>query len=136
MDIKFTPKEIEILQGSFKKACDTNCWELLYKKLFELDSNAASLFTGDIKDQQHRIKTMMKTVTEGLNNPHIIIPAVQELGRKHSDMGVAEFQYEKFKESLLYAIKETLGKDFDKQTQAAWEKYYDTLAETMKMMIK
>lgn len=136
MEINLTTKEIEILQTTFKQVCDTNCWELLYKKLFELDPGSVSLFKGEMKDQEHRIKTMMKTVTEGLNNPHIIIPAVQELGRKHSDAGVEGFHYATFKTSLLFALKEVLGISFTTEVKQAWEKYYDTLAESMKAMMR
>ncbi len=128
----FTPEEISLIQTSFLKICETNCWEIHYNRLFELDPEAVKLFKGDIKDQQHRIMTMMKTVVEGLNNPQIIIPAVQELGKRHYEYNVKDEHYEIFKESLLYAIEKVLADEFTPELKSAWTKFYDVLADVMK----
>lgn len=128
----FTQEEISLIQTSFLKICESDCWEIHYKRLFELDPDAIKLFKGDIKDQQHRIMTMMKTVVEGLNNPQIIIPAVQELGKRHYEYNVRDEDYELFKESLLYAIEKVLGDEFTPDLKSAWNKFYDVLADIMK----
>lgn len=132
-DYGITKDEISLIQNSFNKVCDTNCWELLYKKLFELDKQISTLFRGDIKEQEHRIMTMMKIVVEGLNHPEIIIPAVQKMGSRHSDeYEVQKKHYTTFKSALFYALEQTLGEDFTLDVKKSWEKFYDLLASTMK----
>lgn len=128
-----TKDEVRIIQDSFVKVCDTNCWELLYKKLFELDKDIPSLFRGDMKEQEHRIMTMMKVVVEGLNHPEIIIPAVQKMGSRHiNEYEVQKNHYNSFKSALIYALEQTLGTEFTSDVRKSWEKFYDLLASTMK----
>lgn len=130
-DFGISQEDIKLIQDSFGKVCDTNCWELLYKKLFELDKEIPALFKGDMKDQQHRIMTMMKIVVEGLNHPEIIIPAIQKMGLRHVEYGVYDKYYLTFKSALIYALEQTLGTDFTPNVKKSWEKFYDLLASTM-----
>jgi hemoglobin-like flavoprotein len=123
--------EIEILQSTFKKIEDTDCWEKLYNKFFTLAPEAKELFKGDIKDQQHRIMTMVKTICEGLNNPQIIIPAIQQMGMRHFEYGVQNGHYNLFRDALMDAIKDTLGKEYTPQVEAAWNKLYSVMSENM-----
>ena len=85
MEYKFTDTEIRLIKESFEKACtkEYGTFYLMYDRLFELDPDAVKLFKGDIIDQTHKIYTMLKTIVDGLNNVHIIIPAVQEMGGRH-----------------------------------------------------
>lgn len=131
MEYTFTKEEINVIQDTFKKVQFTDCWKLLYDKLFELDPGSAKLFKGDIGDQQHRIMNMMKTVSEGLNNPNIILPAIQDLGKRHSDYGVEEKQYETFKTALFYALKTITGNEWNEQTEKIWDKFYQILVAVM-----
>jgi len=129
----FSKVEVKLIQESFNKVCDTNCWELLYDKLFELDPKMSELFKGDLKEQQHRIMTMMRVVVEGMNNPQIIIPAIQKMGQRHNeDYEVRPEYYNNFKKSLIYAFSESLGNDFTPEIKKVWEKFYDLLSTTMK----
>lgn len=130
-DFGISKGDIKLIQDSFGKVCDTNCWELLYKRLFELDKEIPSLFKGDIKDQQHRIMTMMKIVVEGLNHPEIIIPAIQKMGSRHLEYEVQKKYYSTFKSALMYALEQTLGNDFTPDVKKSWENFYDLLASTM-----
>jgi hemoglobin-like flavoprotein len=131
MEYTFTKEEIQVIQDTFKKVQFTDCWKLLYDKLFELDPDSAKLFKGDIGEQQHRIMNMMKTVSEGLNNPNIILPAIQDLGKRHAHYGVDEKQYETFKASLFHALKTITGNEWNEQTEKIWDKFYQILVSVM-----
>jgi hemoglobin-like flavoprotein len=133
MEHNLTKEEIRLIQMSWNlltlKSKTTG--EKFYANLFKKHTDMAELFKGDIKDQSGALMRMVKTVVEGLNNPQIIIPALQELGRRHREYGVKDEYYKEFGNLLVETIGSELGSDFDVKTKAAWEKLYDTLGRVM-----
>jgi hemoglobin-like flavoprotein len=134
MEHNLTKEEIRLIQMSWDTMTSKskNTGEKFYANLFEKHSEMAELFKGDIKEQSGALMRMVKTVVEGLNNPQIIIPALQELGRRHSEYGVKNEYYKEFGNLLIETIGSELGNDFDVKTKTAWTKLYDTLADVMK----
>jgi len=131
---QFSKEEIKLIQYSFTTltAKSKHVGEKFYKRLFELSPEMANLFKGDMKEQAGHLMRMVKTVVEGLNNPQIILPAIQDLGRRHQEYGVEAEQYKMFGDLLISVVEEELGNDFNAATKKAWQKLYDVLAEEMK----
>jgi hemoglobin-like flavoprotein len=131
---QFSKEEIKLIQYSFNTltAKSKKAGEKFYKKLFEANPEMSKLFKGDMKEQAGALMRMVKTVVEGMNHPQIIIPAIQDLGRRHNEYGVAPEQYKIFGECLISTIEEELGNDFNAATKKAWQKLYDILADEMK----
>lgn len=127
-------EDIKLIQDSFGKLSDKyqETGDILYKHLFETSPGVTNIFKGDMSEQARTFMRMIKTVVEGLNNVHIIMPAVQSMGGRHVDYGVAPEQYSDFKKSLMYAFDKVLGKDFDDKTKDAWSRLYDVLQDLMK----
>jgi hemoglobin-like flavoprotein len=127
-------EDIKLVQDSFVKvsAKQQEAGDVLYTHLFECCPDVAGIFKADMKEQSRQFLKMIKTVVEGLNNVHIIMPAIQNLGNRHVDYGVTAEQYKYFKESLIFALDKVLGKDFDEKTKSAWSKLYDVLGDLMK----
>ncbi len=134
MEHNLTKEEIRLVQMSWNTMTSKskNTGEKFYANLFNKYPEMAKLFKGEIKEQSGALMRMVKTVVEGLNNPQIIIPALQELGRRHGEYGVKHEYYKEFGNLLVETIGSELGKDFDVKTKAAWEKLYETLADVMK----
>ncbi len=81
-----TPAQIELVQDSFRKVLpikDT-AGELFYGRLFTIDPDLRPLFPEDIKPQIQKLMSMIATAVGGLNRLETIVPAVQDLGRRHS----------------------------------------------------
>lgn len=131
---QFSKEEIKLIQYSFTTltAKSKHVGEKFYKRLFDANPEMAGLFKGDMKEQAGHLMRMVKTVVEGLNNPQIILPAIQDLGRRHQEYGVEAGQYKIFGDLLISAIEDELGNDFNTATKKAWQKLYDVLAEEMK----
>lgn len=127
-------EDIKLIQDSFKKVSEKpqETGDILYKHLFECCPDVVNIFKVDMKEQSRLFIKMIKTVIEGLNNVHIIMPAIQDMGNRHVDYGVTVEQYKYFKESLVFAIGSVLGNDFDEKTKSAWSKLYDVLEDLMK----
>ena len=128
-----TKDEVKLIQRSWVDltANSKRVGEVFYNKLFERNPDMKSLFTGELKEQAGALMRMVKTVVEGLSNPNIIVPAIQDLGRRHHDYGVKSDQYKKFGDCLIMCLEHETGGTFDAKTKSAWQKLYAILAETM-----
>ena len=131
---QFNKEEIKLIQYSFSSLTtkSKHVGEKFYKRLFEVNPEFAKLFKGDMKEQAGALMRMVKTVVEGLNHPEIIVPAIQDLGRRHNEYGVSPEQYKSFGDCLIQCIEEDLGTDFNSATKKAWQKLYTVLTEEMK----
>ena len=75
---------------------------------------------------------MIGLAVHGLKNPDTLMPAVQELGRRHVAYGVEERHYETVGKALMLTLERGLGEDFTPQVKDAWSATYDLLSGTMK----
>lgn len=129
-----SPEQIELVQSSWKQVIpirDTAA-ELFYGRLFELDPKLQSLFSGDMKDQGRKLTTMISTAVNGLTKLDEIVPAVEDLGRRHVGYGVAEADYDTVGAALLWTLEQGLADAFTAEHKEAWTETYGLLATTMK----
>jgi hemoglobin-like flavoprotein len=129
-----TPKQIELVQGSWKKVlpiADTAA-DLFYGKLFSLDPSLKPLFKGDMKQQGRKLMSMIGTAVGGLSRLDSIVPAVQDLGRRHVKYGVKDPHYDTVATALVWTLGQGLGEAFTAEVKEAWVTAYGILAKTMK----
>ena len=129
-----TPKQIELVQSSWKKVtpiADTAA-ELFYGRLFHLDPALQPLFKGDMKAQGRKLMGMISTAVNGLSNLPAIVPAVQDLGRRHVKYGVKDKDYDTVAGALVWTLGQGLGESFTPDVKEAWVTAYGVLAKTMK----
>lgn len=129
-----TPKQVEVVQGTWKKVlpiADTAA-ELFYGKLFSLDPALKPLFKGDMKAQGRKLMQMIGIAVNGLSNLASIVPAVQDLGRRHVRYGVKDAHYDTVGAALLWTLEQGLGELYNEDVKAAWASAYGLLASTMK----
>ena len=125
---------INLVQDSFKKVApiaDTAA-AIFYTKLFELDPSVQALFKGDMKEQGRKLMSMIGIAVKGLSNLKTLVPAVQNLGKRHVGYGVKEEHYNTVGAALLDTLAVGLGDDFTPEVKAAWMEVYGVLATTMK----
>lgn len=123
-----------LVQGSFAKVSPISeaVAKIFYSKLFELDPSLKPLFKGDMEDQGRKLMLMLKTAVDGLNHLDRIVPAVQDLGKRHVKYNVKSSHYETVGKALIMTLKEGLGEDFTPEVESAWIEVYTLLANTMK----
>ena len=127
-------EQIILVQESFARVipiADTAA-ELFYSRLFELDPELKPLFKGDMKQQGAKLMSTLNLVVSSLAHLETIVPAVQELGRRHAGYGVEEAHYDTVGEALVWTLGQGLGKDFTVDVEAAWLSAFEILASTMK----
>jgi hemoglobin-like flavoprotein len=125
--------DIRLVQESFEKVApiaDTAA-ALFYDRLFTLDPSLRPLFKSDLKAQGKKLMAALALAVRGLHKPAQIIPAVQQLGRRHVAYGVQPSHYETVGQALLWTLAQGLGEEFTPEVEAAWTTAYNTLASLM-----
>jgi len=107
--------------------------ELFYGRLFEIDPELKPLFKHtDMKEQKLKLLQMLGMAVKGLDNLEQLIPAVENLGRRHVGYGVKDSHYDTVGDALLWTLEKGLGEDFTPEVMEAWTQTYITLATVMK----
>lgn len=128
-----TPEQIELVQSTWaqvKPNADAVA-EMFYAKLFELDPSLKPLFKGDMKEQGQKLMATLNLAVTSLTKLEEIIPAVQDLGRRHVQYGVPDESYQTVAAALLDTLSKGLGDGFTDDVKAAWTETYVTLSNVM-----
>ena len=128
-----TPEEIALVQGTWQKVVPIKdkAAELFYGKLFELDASLKPMFKGDMKEQGGKLMAMITAAVGGLTQLDKLVPAVQDLGKRHAGYGVKNEHYGTVATALVWTLEQGLGPAFTPDVKAAWVKTYTTLAKVM-----
>ncbi len=129
-----TPEQITLVQESWEKVtpiADTAA-ELFYGRLFEMAPEVKPYFKGDMKEQGRKLMTMIGTAVNALNNVEAVVPAIQDLGKRHVSYGVKPEDYDSVGAALLWTLEQGLGDAFTAETKEAWATVYGVVATTMK----
>lgn len=128
-------KDIELVQTSFEKVVPiaSKAAEIFYGILFEMDPNLKPLFANsNMQDQGNKLMSTLTVVVRSLKTPEKIIPAAQELAKKHVKYGVKAEDYTTVGNALLQTLKKGLGAEFTPEVRAAWIEAYKLISRTMK----
>jgi len=129
-----TSQQINLVQRSWSQVlpiADTAA-SLFYGRLFELDPSLRALFTTDLKEQGKKLMHMINLAVRGLDDPDKLIPAVRDLGRRHTGYGVKDEHYDTVGAALIWTLEKGLDDAFTPEVQEAWAATYGLLAGTMK----
>ena len=106
--------------------------ELFYDRLFEIDPELRILFKSDMAEQRRKLMQTLQFAVAGLDTPDRLVPAVQELGRRHKGYGVSDADYDTVGAALLWTLEQGLGTGFTDEVKDAWVAVYGLLAGVMK----
>jgi len=129
-----TPQQIELVQSSFRKVVPIagTAADLFYDRLFEIAPTVRPMFPDDLAEQKKKLIGMLATAVNSLDKLDTIVPAVQDLGRRHKGYGVSDDHYTPVGAALLWTPEQGLGSDFTPDVKVAWTEAYTTLAGVMK----
>lgn len=129
-----TPEQKELVQESFQKVLPISetAAKLFYSRLFELDPSLKDLFKEDMEEQGKKLMKMIATAVYGLDRLEEIVPAVEDLGKRHVNYGVRDQDYETVGEALIWTLQQGLDDGFTPEIKDAWIAVYGLLAGTMK----
>ncbi|MBM4055472.1 MAG: hemin receptor [Planctomycetes bacterium] len=126
-------EQIALVQKTFAKVqpVSDKAAEMFYQHLFELNPSFKSLFKKDMKKQGRMLMQMIEFAVKGLDDPETILPAIQDLGKRHVGYGVKEEDYATVGEALLWTLEQGLGSGFTQEVKEAWGEAYKLLAGVM-----
>jgi hemoglobin-like flavoprotein len=128
-----TPEQVALVQESFKKVqpIAPQAADLFYGRLFEIAPDTRALFPQDLTDQKRKLMAMLTTAVVNLHRVGEIVPAVQDLGRRHAGYKVTAEHYQPVGEALVWTLEQGLRDAFTPPVKAAWVEAYTTLAKVM-----
>ena len=106
--------------------------DLFYARLFTLDPTLQRLFPQDLSEQKKKLMTMLQVAVASLRKPEQLVPALQNLGRRHGGYGVQDSHYETVGAALLWTLEQGLGPAYTAEVAEAWVALYTVVATTMK----
>jgi len=109
---------------------------LFYANLFAADPSVKPLFRGDMVQQGERLMAMIGLAVAKLDEPELLLPALQGLGQRHAGYGVRDAHYDSVGSALLTTLRQGLGVAFTDEVEAAWAEVYGVVATTMKAAAK
>jgi hemoglobin-like flavoprotein len=129
-----TPQQKRLVQDTFVTIAPIadDAAALFYRRLFEIDPSLERMFRGDMAVQRKRLMQMIAVAVRGLDRLDELVPAVQDLGRRHAGYGVEDRHYDTVGAALLWTLDKGLGAAFTPEVRTAWTAVYGILATTMK----
>ena len=128
-----TPQQVAEVQASFAKVAPIadQAAALFYRRLFETAPETRALFSGDMDAQGRKLMAAITTVVTHLGEIETIVPAVQDLAKRHVAYGVKREHYALVGAALLWTLEQGLAADFTPDVSAAWAMAYGALSEMM-----
>ncbi|MBE7248394.1 MAG: hemin receptor [Actinomycetospora chiangmaiensis] len=128
-----TPEQIKRVQDSFAKVRPIagTAADLFYGRLFEIAPQVRALFPEDMAEQKQKLMAMLGLAVANLAHPETVVPALQDLGRKHVAYGTQAAHYEPVGAALLWTLEQGLGPDFTPEVREAWTETYALVARVM-----
>ena len=128
-----TPEELSLVQRSWRQVLPVahTVAEMFYARLFTLDPSVQPLFKNDMREQRRKLWAISGATVRALARLDRIVPAVQDLGRRHAGYGVRDEHYATVGTALLWALEQGLGDAFTSEVKSAWTSAYGILAKTM-----
>lgn len=126
-----TPEQVKCVQDSFAKVRPIagTAADLFYDRLFEIAPQVRALFPEDMTEQ--KLMAMLGLAVANLNHPETVVPALQDLGRKHVAYGTQAAHYAPVGAALLWTLEQGLGSDFTPEVREAWAETYRLVAGVM-----
>ncbi len=128
-----TPKQIGLVQSTWEMVIpiQKQAATIFYDKLFAADPSLKPLFKGDLEEQKDKLMKMIGIAVSSLDHLDDIVPAVQDLGRRHLAYGVKPKDYMTVGGALLSTLEAGLGPYFTPDVKEAWATTYGILSQAM-----
>lgn len=123
-----------LVQNSFRQVAPAaeEVAALFYGRLFEIAPEVRPLFKGDLTEQGRKLMQVLGYAVGSLDRLDTLVPAVEDLGRRHGKYGVRDEHYDAVGFALLWTLEKGLGEGFTAEVKAAWVAVYTVLAGVMK----
>jgi len=129
-----TNEQKVLVQNSFRLVAPSaaEVAAIFYGRLFEIAPEVRPMFTSDLTEQGKKLMQVLGYAVGSLDRLGSLIPAVEDLGRRHGRYGVRDEHYDAVASALLWTLEQGLGEAFTAELREAWVAVYTLLAGVMK----
>lgn len=131
-----SPQQTALVQESFARVAPIAdvAAQLFYSRLFDIAPEmATTLFKQvDMAAQRKKLMQALALSVKTLEKPAVLVPVLQDLGRRHVAYGVRDEHYDTVGAALLWTLEQGLGEAFTPDVREAWAAVYTLVADTMK----
>ena len=128
-----TPQDIASVQKSYAAAYPRKA-ELaaaFYDELFAARPDVRPLFREDLTVQREKLVQTLTLVVRNLHLTDRLVPAAEDLARRHVGYGVTADHYPAVGAALLAALDRIMGDRFTDELRASWTAAYAGLSSIM-----
>jgi hemoglobin-like flavoprotein len=130
-----SPDQIGLVRSTWAQVvpiADTAA-RLFYDRLFETEPALRRLFAEtDMEQQRRKLMQTLAVAVGALDKLETLLPALQEMGRRHVGYGVEDHHYDLVGAALLWTLEQGLGDGYTASVRDAWTTAYWTLATVMR----
>jgi serine/threonine protein kinase len=101
-----------------------------YERLFQEAPAIRGLFPQDMSELREKLASALKLSVENLRRPDILVPMLEELGRRHASYSAEPAHFDTVGRALLGALAE-IDQGFDDAVELSWGRAYAQIAEAM-----
>jgi hemoglobin-like flavoprotein len=107
--------------------------ELFYRRLFQIDPRTRELFAAtDMFVQRKKLLQTLGFAISGLDNLDLLLPTVEDLGRRHVHYGITDAHYDLVGSALLWTLEQGLGPAWTPEVEEAWAEVYGLISAVMR----
>ncbi len=129
-----TPQAMQAVQQSWTRVqpMGAGAAELFYERLFEIAPRLQHHFAGsDMRRQHVALMEALTFAVSSLEEPHRLVPLLEDLGRRHHGYGVCRQDYQDVGAALLWTLERGLGARWTPALRQAWVEVYGLVSRTM-----
>jgi nitric oxide dioxygenase len=128
-----SPSHAEGIRRSFAAATRTPgaLAETFYRRLFEAEPGFRAMFPADLTGQERKLTAILATAVASIDRLDALVPAVENLGRRHQALGVRHEHYAPVGAALIAAIEDCAGRPLDAAAREGWRRAFAWLTATM-----
>ena len=112
-------------------AANASTSQVFYANLFRVDPSTKPLFVGDLTLQGRKLTETLNFVVDHLDEPDALMPAAENLARRHLSYNVTKDQYTSVGDALIATFRQLLGSEFTPEAEQAWTETYKALVNIM-----
>ena len=130
-----TPEQTAIVRATWSQVSPIadQAAVMFYDRLFEIDPSTEPLFKADgLPEQRRKLMQTLDHLVQGLDRIEDLVPAIQDLGRRHVAYGVRDAHYDSVGAALLWTLERGLGDHWTPEAKGAWTEVYTLTAGVMR----
>jgi hemoglobin-like flavoprotein len=129
-----TPEEIKIVKRTWKILMGIDpkiIGDAFYAKLFADHPSLRKMFPSEMNKQYIKLVDMLSSIIMSLDHLESVSSDIVAMSKGHTGYGVKPAHYDMVGSALMWTLQKGLGGEWNQDTEKAWRKCYQSLADTM-----